>query len=92
MSYQVVIRDIQTGVGVCDPRSNPFTYVPHAKLPAVIDLVWWTGGDTRCWPRTPGVYVMETCWTIVAPLWGLLPKKIVCRESNPFTVFEGAKS
>lgn len=85
MRYQVVIRKIG-GAAVCDPASAAFTYRKDAELPDDVDLVWWTGGDKRCWPREPGTYLMETCWTVVSPFWGLVPPKLICRESAPFRV------
>lgn len=89
MSYQVVIRRADGLATVCDPSAGPFTYRRAAKLPAHVDLVWWTGGDSRCWPRQPGTYVMETCWTVEKPFAGLLPPKTVCRASPPFRIGAG---
>lgn len=86
MKYQVVIRDIERNSVVCDPSSEPFTYSSTAQLPDDADLVWWTGGDDRCWPQEPGTYIAETCWTATHILWGLIPDKTVCRTSNPFTI------
>ncbi len=86
MKYQVVIRDIERNQVVCDPASEPFTYKPTAKFPDDADLVWWTGGDDRCWPREAGTYIAETCWTATHLFWGLIPDKTVCRTSNPFTI------
>jgi len=88
MKYQVVIREVG-GAVVCDPASAAFTYRKDATLPDHIDLIWWTGNDARCWPREPGTYLMETCWTVVSPFWGLVPPKPICRESPPFRVTEG---
>lgn len=86
ISYSVVVREIGAQRAVCDPTVGPFGYRLDATLPEPIDLVWWTGGDERCWPREPGEYIMETCWTVVAPFWGLVPPKTVCRTSNPFAI------
>ena len=86
MKYQVVIRDIERKSVVCDPASESFMYRPDAQLPENPDLVWWTGGDNRCWPREPGTYIAETCWTATHLFWGLIPDKTVCRTSNPFTI------
>lgn len=86
MKYQVIIRDIDRKEVVCDPASEPFTYSPTAQFPTSADLVWWTGGDDRCWPREPGTYTAETCWTATHLFWGLVPDKTVCRNSNPFTI------
>lgn len=89
MSYHVTVRRVgetHSGVIVCDPTGGPFPYRPDAKLPKVIDLVWWSGGDSRCWPLTPGNYVSVTCWTAVEPFYGLVPPKTVCRRSNVFTI------
>lgn len=86
MKYQVVVRDIERNEVVCDPASEPFTYSPTSKLPENADLVWWTGGDARCWPRVAGTYVMETCWTATHVVWGLVPDKTVCRTSNTFEI------
>ncbi|WP_299663822.1 hypothetical protein [uncultured Ruegeria sp.] len=86
MKYQVIIRDIERNAVVCDPASEPFTYSPDARFPDDADLVWWTGGDDRCWPREPGTYIAETCWTATHLFWGLIPDKTVCRTSNPFTI------
>ncbi|EEX09637.1 conserved hypothetical protein [Ruegeria lacuscaerulensis ITI-1157] len=86
MTYQVVIRSLDGNTVVCDPKNGPFPYRPDAKLPEHPDLVWWTGGDERCWPREPGSYIADTCWTVVRPFWGLVPPKTICRRSNVFTV------
>ena len=86
MEYQVVIRELNERRVVCDPQNGPFTYRPDATLPRDVDLVWWTGGDDRCWPQEPGTYIAETCWTVVRPFYGLVPPKTMCIESNPFTV------
>lgn len=89
--YQVVIREMHERRVVCDPGFGPFTYRPDAALPDAPDLIWWTGGDPRCWPRAPGTYIAETCWHSGRLLWGLIPGKSVCRESNPFSVIAGAR-
>lgn len=86
MEYQVVIRKAADLEPVCDPSSSAFTYRKDAKLPKHIDLVWWTGGDGRCWPREVGTYIMETCWTALEPMGGFLPPKRVCRDSPPFRI------
>lgn len=86
MSYQVTIRKMRSKSPVCDPQRGPFTYRTDAELPELIDLIWWSGADVRCWPREPGTYIAETCWTVVRPFLGIVPPKTVCRESNPFTV------
>ncbi|ETA53956.1 hypothetical protein [Ponticoccus alexandrii] len=84
--YQVTVRRVDTLSPVCDPRSGVITYRISAQLPEHLDLVWWTGGDRRCWPRAPGTYVMESCWEVVTPFWGLVPPKTVCRDSPPFRI------
>jgi len=86
MTYQVVVRDIEKNRVICDPSSEAFSYSPTAQMPDDADLVWWTGGDDRCWPQEPGTYVAETCWTAVSLFFGMVPDKTVCRLSNPFTV------
>lgn len=90
MTYHVSIRSLGNGHDggqvMCDPTNGPLTYRPTAVLPERIDLIWWTGGDERCWPQEPGTYTSETCWTVVRPFWGLVPPKTVCRRSNTFTV------
>lgn len=91
MSYQVVIRRMATKEPVCDPQRGPFTYRTDASTPERIDLVWWSGADARCWPREPGTYIAETCWTVTQPFWGIVPPKTVCRTSNPFTIFPHPK-
>lgn len=86
MKYQVTIRDIETKSVVCDPSSEPFTYRPDASVPDDANLVWWTGGDDRCWPQEPGTYIVETCWTATNLFWGIAPDKTACVTSNPFTI------
>lgn len=86
MTYQVTIRRMTTKEPVCDPQRGPFTYHHDASLPLPVDLIWWSGADKRCWPRDPGTYLMETCWTVVRPFWGIVPPNPVCRTSNPFTI------
>lgn len=90
MTYHVSIRSLGTGGNsgrvVCDPTNGPFTYRPTSELPEEIDIVWWTGGDDRCWPQEAGTYTSETCWTVVSPFWGLVPPKTTCRRSNTFTI------
>lgn len=86
IKYSVVIRNLTTGEVACDPARGPFPYTPDAELPESIDLEWWSGNDARCWPRESGSYVMSTCWTVVRPVWGIVPPKSTCRESNPFRI------
>lgn len=89
MTYSVVIRKVGSRDAVCDPVRGPFTYEKAAAMPHDADLVWWTGGDKRCWPREVGSYLSETCWTVVRPFWGLVPPKTVCERGNggaPFHV------
>lgn len=82
MTYSVVIRRVGNRNAVCDPVRGPFTYRTDADMPHDADLVWWTGGDERCWPREVGSYLSETCWTVVNPFWGLVPPKTVCVKGN----------
>lgn len=85
--YQVVIRNLDSGRIVCDPRSDAFTYRPGTKRPEPILLhEYWTGGNPRCWPLDTGSYIMETCWTAPNLFWGLTGEKTTCRMSNTFLV------
>ena len=86
MSYQVAIRDVGNSNTVCDTSGGPFTYEPSALIPDDADLEWWVGGEGLCWPLNPGTYIVETCWTVEKPFWGLVPPKTICLNSNTFTI------
>ena len=82
MTYSVVIRKVGSKYAVCDPVRGPFTYRADANMPGDADLIWWTGDDDRCWPREPGAYLSETCWTVVKPFGGIVPPKTICIKGN----------
>ena len=86
IKYSVVLRQIGKAQAICDAGAGPFTYNKTRGPLEDIDWTWWTGADASCWPVAPGSYVSDTCWTIVQPLWGLLPPKTVCITSNVFTI------
>lgn len=68
-------------ISVCTATgSSP--YKPDAKLPAKLDLSWWTDGG--CNTLQPGKYMLTTAWTITG--LGLLPDKVVSIDSQPFEV------
>ena len=84
--YSGSIRDVTTSAIVCDFNGGPFTYRKDSALPERIDLEWWTGKE-QCSDLDAGSYVLETCWAVVDPLWGMLPDKSVCLTSNVFKVW-----
>lgn len=57
-------------------------YKQDAKLPAKLDLAWWTDGGCKTLPA--GKYMLTTAWTITG--LGLLPDKVVSVDSLPFEV------
>ncbi len=89
--YTVVVRELTTLRAVCDPQSGVFTYKRQPNGVISGDIVWWSGGDDRCWPLDPGEYIMETCWTVTRPFYGLVWPKSQCLTSNPFTISEVRK-
>lgn len=85
--YGVVIRDTGTLRIACETRSAVFTYWRQSAGGVTFPLDEWVGSD-KCWPLPAGTYVMETCWTVARPFYGVVPPKTQCRTSNVFTVSE----
>ena len=65
----------------CVARGSSY-YKQDAKLPAKLDLAWWTDGGCSTLPQ--GKYMLTTTWTITG--LGLLPDKVVSVDSLPFEV------
>jgi hypothetical protein len=63
--------------------SGQTRYTKDAKLPANLDLGWWTDG--RCPSLPVGRYLVDTVWSVHSVFWGLPTKDVVIR-SNIFEV------
>lgn len=86
-AYSVIVRSANGLDPVCDGVGGPFTYLKNnGDKPASMPLSDWAGGG--CADLPPGNYIMETCWTVLRPLWGALPPKTVCVRSDVFEVPE----
>ncbi|MBB5515751.1 hypothetical protein FHS89_001771 [Rubricella aquisinus] len=85
-SYSVVVRDFATRGIVCEGRSGRFVYEVGAPRPDPLSMAWWAPSDPRCAALPAGTYVMETCWTVYSPFWGLVPSKTECLRSPAFTI------
>jgi hypothetical protein len=89
--YSVLIRsaeDLSTPNGG-EMRSGTRPYSPEAvtSRPNPITMSWWAH-EIDVENLEPGYYLLNTCWTIVNPLFGLVPNKTVCIESNVFHLRE----
>lgn len=85
-SYSVVMRSASDNGVVAEDRSNAFPYRVGAKRPDPITIQWWAPGDYgRMMDAGPGLYYLETCWTIHRPFFIAL-NKTICVESNIFEV------
>lgn len=87
-SYSVLIRSVSTSDVACDASGGPFTYRAGPKTLETWAMADWAPSDQRCANLAPGQYYMQTCWTAVQPLWGLLPPKTGCVSSRVFEVTE----
>ena len=58
-------------------------YATDSKIPDPLFLDWWT--YPKVMDIRPGIYRLETCWTIQAD--APFPEKSVCFVSNDFNVF-----
>lgn len=85
--YHVIVRETVGLRPVCEGMGGPFTYRENdGAIPAVQPIDKWAGGS--CGDLPPGDYIMETCWTVVRPYFGIVPPKTVCVTSSPFEVTE----
>lgn len=84
-SYTVDVRSAETNAYACG-RGGQHRYKGGLDGSYSIGLVDFAGGDAKCASLPEGVYYAEACWTVLAPLWGILPRKTVCISSNPFRV------
>lgn len=89
-SYTVDVRHLKNNRVACG-KPGGHNYKAGLTEPFSTDLVDWAGGDRDCGKLQAGSYVMETCWTIEHPFWGLLPPKKVCITSNVFEIKEDEK-
>lgn len=89
-SYSVTIRKFETREVACETGSSRFRYTPDSERPDPITMRWWSGGAPACINLAPGIYVMETCWTIHDRLFSLLPPVTGCVKSNRFAVSDGS--
>lgn len=85
-SYSVIIRDAGNQSVVSEDRSGKFRYKVGSERPNPLTMEWWAPRDLRGHNLPAGTYVMETCWVIHRPFWGLAPSKVTCAMSNPFRV------
>jgi len=89
--YSVTIRraeDFSTPTGG-EMRSGTRPYSPDAVSgrPDPITMSWWAH-EIDVESLEPGYYILNTCWTVVNPFFGLVPNKTVCIESNVFYLAE----
>lgn len=56
-----------------------------------MSLVEWVDDRPGCATLRPGSYFLYTCRTVLRPLWGLVPAKTQCWQSNLFIIREGKK-
>lgn len=89
-SFVVTVRRNPGGSFVCSTGSStPINYRPHAEMPDPLYLWWWLGSKASlasCDDFVPGGYLLETCWTVLRPFWGLVPEKTWCIDSNGFKI------
>lgn len=82
-TYDVALRKVSSDkIYIACSSSGTVDYAVGSELPETVTLGWWTGG--RCEHLEPGVYSVQTVWTIHAS--GLKPDKTVSVKSNYFTV------
>lgn len=87
--YSVIARRFSDNGIACDASSAPFKYDPNAKRPDPLTMKWWAPSDSRCADLPPGVYTLETCWTITGRgWWGILPDLTDCITTPNFRVSE----
>lgn len=84
-AYTVDVRDFETGNLVCG-KGGSHRYRAGQSGVKQYDLPAFAGDDAKCADLPPDTYTVETCWTVLYPLWGVLPPKTVCIRSNPFKV------
>ncbi len=79
--FVVTLRRSPSQQFVCSTGSSkPINYRPAAELPDPLYLWWWFGSKANLKPCEdegfgPGEYLLETCWTVIPPFWGLVPEK-----------------
>lgn len=86
-SYSVVARRFSDNGIACDAAGGPLEYKPDAQRPDPLTMEWWAPSDKRCSSLDPGVYTIETCWTVIDRGWGgLLPSIRECITTPNFRV------
>ena len=90
--YSVTIRRVPGLQFVCTAQPpNAIRYRPGAQLPDPLSLSWWLGEPAdlqRCEAQGlgPGRYLIETCYTVLRPFWGLVPSKHYCLDSPTYDI------
>lgn len=86
-SYTVTIRDANTLAtptgGEMVSGARPYSPDAVGGRPNPITISWWAN-DIEASALAPGYYILTTCWTIINPFLGLVPDKVICRDSNVF--------
>jgi hypothetical protein len=89
-SFVVTVRRSPGGGFVCSTGSSKMiVYRPNAEMPDPLYLWWWLGSKAAlasCDDFRPGGYLLETCWTVLQPFWGVVPEKTWCIDSNGFKI------
>jgi hypothetical protein len=85
-SYKVIGRSLSGRKGECEGiESGPIPYQKGGAYPEPpITMHWWEGPGGTCRDLPPGIYTIETCWTVRRP--SPLREVVGCVESNPFRV------
>jgi len=92
IKYSVVVRNVITNEIEMEDAGGPFEYKLESIRPDPLLMSWWsprTYGDGK--RLAEGVYRLKTCWTITSPMYGILPPKTTCAESNIFRVHRNEK-
>lgn len=81
-TFTATLKQWQGGwVSMCY-ATRTLDYTPESKLPADMDLGWWTDGE--CASLLPGKWMLITTWTIES--FGWLPSKQVTFVAEPFEI------
>ena len=91
IKYQVITREVDTGLIIDESSSNTFRYRAGTERPHPITIEWWAPESFKSHKLPPGNYTITTCWTATTLFFGLIPQKTSCSKSNIFTVYNKNK-
>lgn len=89
--FTASVRRVSDDVATACSGSGSRHYIGGQDGYRTSDLIDWADNNPACAWIPPGTYYLDTCWTVLHPLLGIIPAKTACWRTEPFVIKEAPK-